>query len=68
MVNRLTVTLEQPEYSALLQLAVRDLRDPQDQLRYILRQVLLANGMLPDEYRPATIPTETTTEASIAAR
>ena len=40
MINRVTVTLEQPEYSALLEVAVAELRSPSDQLRYILRREL----------------------------
>ncbi len=37
MVRRIDVTLEQDEYSALLEMAVKDLRNPSDQLRHILR-------------------------------
>ncbi len=37
MVRRIDVTLEQHEYSALLEMAVEDLRNPSDQLRHILR-------------------------------
>lgn len=37
MVQRLTVTLEQDEYSALLEMAVDDIRNPSDELRQILR-------------------------------
>ena len=37
MVNRITVTLEQNEYSALTRMAIDDLRNPSDQLRHILR-------------------------------
>ena len=46
-VKRITVTLDQPEYSGLLELAVRELRDPRDQLRVILRQELKQCGLLP---------------------
>lgn len=46
MVTRITVTLEQPEYSALLKVAVEELRSPQDQLRYILRKELDRLGLL----------------------
>jgi hypothetical protein len=46
MVNRLTVTLEQTEYTALLEMAISELRDPPDQLRYILRQELCRRGWL----------------------
>ncbi|RLC96637.1 MAG: hypothetical protein DRI77_08315 [Chloroflexi bacterium] len=47
MVNRVVVTLEQPEYSALLKVARVELRDPRDQLRYILRCELERRGLLP---------------------
>ena len=46
-VNRITVTLEQPEYVGLLEIAVKELRNPQDQLRHILRQELQRCGLLP---------------------
>ena len=46
MVNRLTVTLPQPEYSALLQVARDELRNPPDQVRAILRQELERRGLL----------------------
>ena len=47
MVNRLTVTLEQPEYAALLDVAIAELRSPADQVRYILRQELERRRLLP---------------------
>jgi len=37
MVKRIDVALEQTEYSALLEMANDDLRNPSDQLRHILR-------------------------------
>jgi len=37
MTNRIVVILEQHEYSALLDMAVSDLRNPADELRQILR-------------------------------
>jgi len=37
MVKRIDVTLEQAEYSMLLEMATNDLRNPSDQLRHILR-------------------------------
>jgi len=37
MVKRVTVTLEQVEYSALLEMAIDDLRNPSDEIRHILR-------------------------------
>jgi hypothetical protein len=47
-VNRVTVTLEQPEYSGLLEVAIQELRDPRDQLRHILRLELERRGLLAD--------------------
>ncbi len=37
MIKRINVTLEQHEYSALLEMAVENLRNPSDELRHILR-------------------------------
>ena len=37
MTNRIVVILEQHEYSALLEMAEVDLRNPSDELRHILR-------------------------------
>jgi len=47
MVNRITLTLEQIEYSGLLEIALGELRTPQEQLRYLLRQELVRRGLLP---------------------
>jgi len=49
MVNRMTIALEQPEYAALLDVALSELRNPADQLRYMLRQELERRGLLPQE-------------------
>jgi hypothetical protein len=46
MVNRVVLTLEQPEYNALLQAALKELRNPSDQARFILRQDLQRRGLL----------------------
>ena len=45
MVKRVTIPLEQQEYSALLEMAVEELRNPRDQLRHILRQELERRGL-----------------------
>ena len=47
VVTRVTVTLEQPEYAALLEIAARELRNPADQLRYVLREELARRKLLP---------------------
>lgn len=47
MVNRLRLTLEQDEYSALLKIAVAELRNPEDQARFIIRRELERAGLLP---------------------
>lgn len=49
MINRVVVALPQPEYSALLQVARDELRNPSDQLRVILRKELERHGLLPAE-------------------
>ncbi len=37
MLKKISVVLEQSEYSALLEMAIDDLRNPSDELRQILR-------------------------------
>lgn len=46
MVVRLKLVLEQDEYSALMESALADLRNPSDQARFILRQELERLGLL----------------------
>lgn len=46
MVNRLSLTLEQPEYDALLRVSLKELRDPESQIRHILREELERRGLL----------------------
>ena len=48
MLNSLKILLEQPEYSALIQLSEREMRTPADQVRLILRQELVRRGLLQD--------------------
>jgi len=53
---QLKLSLKQPEYSALLTIAIEELRNPSDQLRHILRQELGRRGLWPppgDERRQA---------------
>jgi hypothetical protein len=49
MLNRLKILLEQPEFSALIQLSEKELRTPADQVRLIVRQELIRRGLLPDD-------------------
>jgi hypothetical protein len=58
VVNQLTITLEQPEYAALLQMAVAELRTPPDQLRHILRQELERRKLWPPTQVSDTIRRE----------
>jgi hypothetical protein len=65
MVNRVTVTLEQPEYSALLDMALAELRNPPDQLHHILRKELREQGLIgandePLAQAPASVPAQVT--------
>ncbi len=46
MLKRLTIVLEAPEYTALMRAANSDLRNPPDQVRYILRNSLANLGIL----------------------
>lgn len=47
MVNRLKLTLEQAEYTALVKMALGELRSPADQVRFILREEAQRRGLLP---------------------
>ncbi len=49
MVTRIKVTLEGNEPDALATMARKDLRDPREQLRFLLRREAQAMGLLPDE-------------------
>jgi hypothetical protein len=46
MVVRLRLAIEQEEYSALLKLALTEERNPEGQLRYILRRELERQGLI----------------------
>ena len=48
MVNRLKITLDQPEYNALLRLSDRELRSPADEVRLLVRIELIRRGLLPE--------------------
>jgi hypothetical protein len=48
MINRLKIMLDQPEYSALLKLSERELRNPADQVRLLVREALIREGLIPD--------------------
>ena len=52
MVVRLKLTLEQDEYAALLKLAISEERNPEGQLRYILRRELLGRKLLSEDVTP----------------
>lgn len=52
MTNRIVLTLEQPEYSALLDIAIAQLRTPADQVRWMVRQELKRTGKLMEEKNP----------------
>jgi hypothetical protein len=52
MINRLKLALDQIEYSALVDVALKELRNPTDQARYIVRQELIRRGLLPADQHP----------------
>jgi hypothetical protein len=58
VVTRLKIPLEQAEYSALLKVALSEMRNPSDQARFILHQELERRGLLAaqsgDSIQPAT--------------
>lgn len=53
MIIRLKLALPQAEYSALLDLAVKELRNPEAQIRHIVREELKRQELLPADALPA---------------
>lgn len=49
MYSRMVLTFPHNERDALIEMARRDLRDPRDQLRYLLRDAARQRGLLPDD-------------------
>ncbi len=49
MVVRIKVALEQEEYSGLLRLALSEMRNPQEQMRFVLQQELKRLGLLHED-------------------
>jgi len=52
MINRIRIILEQPEYSALIQLSAQEIRTPADQVVVIVRRELIRRGLLPADNLP----------------
>jgi len=52
MINRIRIILEQPEYSALIQLSGQEIRTPADQVVVIVRDELIRRGLLPADKLP----------------
>lgn len=58
MITRLKIGLNQEEFSGLLKLSLSEMRNPEEQLRYLLCRSLRQRGMLPtrneivDDYHP----------------
>ena len=48
MVVRMRIAVEQDEYSALMRLAVEELRNVEEQARFIIRHELIHRGLLHD--------------------
>ena len=51
MIVRVKLALEQPEYSALLKLAISEFRGPENQLHFILHKELKRRGLITEEIR-----------------
>jgi len=49
MIKRLNITLEEEEYSALLEYAEEELRPPPEQVRYFIREALSSIANLAKE-------------------
>jgi hypothetical protein len=58
MLNLLKIFLEQPEYSALIQLAEWELRTPAEQARHLVRLELIRLGLLTENKKMAPSPTK----------
>jgi len=54
IVTRLKLPLEQAEYTALMKIAGDELRNPVDQVRFILRRELVQRGLLQINPAPVT--------------
>jgi hypothetical protein len=52
MINRIRIILEQPEYSALIQLSAQEIRTPADQVVVIVRNELVRRRLLPADKLP----------------
>ena len=48
MVVRMRIAVEQDEYSALMRLAVEELRNVEEQARFIIRHELIQRGLFHD--------------------
>jgi hypothetical protein len=64
MINRLKLALDQIEYSALVDVALKELRNPTDQARYIVRQELIRRGLLPIDQHPVEMADVNTDQIS----
>ena len=62
MVARVVLTLEQPEYRALLQVAQTELRNPADQAHFMVRQELVRRGFIQDA-QAQTVPEQALQDA-----
>lgn len=51
MVVRIRITVDQEEYGALLELALAEMRNVQDQVRFIIRKELEQRRLLQHKYR-----------------
>ena len=64
MINRIKVLLPQVEYSGLLELADKDLRTPNEQLRFLLRQELVRRGLINSDVEGQGSPVGSSSAAS----
>lgn len=55
MLSKVEVRLDQEEFNSLYELARAELRSPAEQARYLLRRILLTEGMQMAESRPADV-------------
>jgi len=55
---RLIISISNKELDALVKLAQCEMRDPREQMRFILRQELLEHQLLDDDHQQITKPGE----------
>lgn len=56
MTVRLKIIITEEEYAALMKLAIEQLREPEDQMRFLLREELRKKGLLSSDQQRISGP------------